>query len=163
MVEVSATTYEFLENNLRATNDSLRNVDLIEHLFEHKKNEFSLLFRLSNIVNYIYKGLKLSLYGAPDTDREFTEEEKQELIEKLSVSIIEVREGLTELGKLVHEASKFASKNLIQYVFFMIKIHRPMKKISETFEDLELMVHALDGEDFGEDVSAEELIKMFDV
>lgn len=163
MVEVSATTYEFLENNLRATNDSLRNIDLIERLFEHKKNEFSLLFRLSSIVNYIYKGLKLSLYGAPVIDREFTEEEKQELMEKLSVSIIEVRQGLTELGELVHQASKFASKNLIQYVFFMVKIHRPMKKISETFEDLELMVHALDGEYFGEDVSAEELIKMFDV
>jgi len=105
----------------------------------------------------------LSLYSTPDTDREFTEEENQEIIKKLRETIIEVREGLTELGDLVHEASKFANRNLIQYIFFMIKIHRPMKKISETFEDLELMVHALDGNEFGEDVSAEELIKMFDV
>jgi len=163
VVVVFTTTYEFLENNLRATNDSLRNIDLIKRLFEHKKNEFSLLFRLSKIVNYIYKGLTLSLYSTPDTDREFTEEENQEIIKKLRETIIEVREGLTELGDLVHEASKFANRNLIQYIFFMIKIHRPMKKISETFEDLELMVHALDGNEFGEDVSAEELIKMFDV
>lgn len=160
---MSTTTYEFLENNLRATNDSLRNVDLIERLFEHKKNEFALLFRLSSILKYIYEGLKLSLHNTPDIDREFSEEEKQEIILNLRETVYEVRGGLSELGDLVHEASKFAKKNLIQYVYFMIKIHRPMKKISETFEDLELMVHALDDERFGEDVSSEELIKMFDV